>query len=384
MAITQHPFVAPLAELTDVVLNYLSSFYPLSEEVRESIRKKFYDVRVKKNEYLLRQGETSGFLYLIIKGLIVGYTERKGRKLTTYICSDGDSVSSISGMYGMGPSDESMLAVEDTHLIGLPVSDLLHYLETSFAMNVIIRKVLEDSYKMAHERSNLVRVGTAQEKYGHYLSTSLWYVDRIPSVYIADFLGIKPKKLQKLLNERKEVQRFSSILHQQQLIEDYMVKTQAFKRHGLTLSIMAADLAIPVHQLSLILNAYYKKGFNTFINGHRISYIKDKLQNNFEWQHLKIEALGLEGGFSSRSAFFSEFRAQVGLSPAEYARSFTKIAPEQIWLTVNKVYKKCPHCKDGELDIRVKRSKLVKFFLFFLPLKRYACSSCERKVYLLN
>lgn len=328
MAITQHPFVAPSAQLTAVVLNHLSSFCPLSDDLRESMPKRLYDVSIKKGEYLLRQGETSGFLYLIIKGIIVGYTERKGRKLTTYICSDGDSVSSISGMYGMGPSDESMLAVEDTHLIGLPVSDLLHYLETSFEMNVIIRKILEDFYKLAHERSNLVRMGTAQEKYDYYLSTSPRYVDRIPSAYIADFLDIKPKTLQKLLNERKEAQQFSSIQQHQQLIEDYMVKAQAFKRNGLTLSTMAADLAIPGHQLSHILNVYYKKGFNTFINGYRINYIKDKLQNNLEWQHLKIEALGLEGGFSSRSVFFSEFRNQTGVSPAEYAKSFAKISPD--------------------------------------------------------
>jgi CRP-like cAMP-binding protein len=327
MAITQHPFAAPSAELTDVVLNHLSSFYPLSDDLRESMKKKLYDVSIKKGEYLLKQGETSGFLYLIIKGIIVGYTERKGRKLTTYICSDGDSVSSISGMYGMGPSDESMLAVEDTHLIGLPVSDLLHYLEISFEMNVIIRKILEDFYKLAHERSNLVRMGTAQEKYDYYLSTSPRFIDRVPSVYIADFLDIKPKTLQKLLNERKEVQQFSSIQRYRQLIENYMVREQAFKRHGLTLSIMAADLSIPAHQLSHILNVYYKKGFNTFINSYRISYIKDKLHNNLEWQHLKIEALGLEGGFSSRSVFFSEFRAQVGSGPAEYARSLAKPSP---------------------------------------------------------
>lgn len=323
----QHPFIAPSAELSDVVLDHLSSFYPLPAELREDLRKKLYDVQVKKGDYLLKEGETSGFLYLIIRGIIVGYTERKGRKLTTYICSDGDSVSSISGMYGIGPSEESMFAVEDTHLIGLPVADLRYYLEVSFAMNVIIRKILENFYKSAHERSNLVRMGTAQEKYDYYLSESPQYINRIPVEYVADFLDIKPSTLHKLLNERKEASQFSLHLACER-IEQYMTNEQAFKRQGLTLSIMASDLRIPSHQLSHILNVHYKKGFNTFVNHYRINYIKDKLQNNLEWQHLKIEALGIEGGFSSRSVFFSKFRDQTGISPAEFAKSFGKVSPD--------------------------------------------------------
>lgn len=322
----QHPFIAPSAELSDVVLNHLASFHPLTEDLKEDLRKKLYEVRAEKDTYLLRQGETSGFLYLIIRGIIVGYTERKGRKLTTYICTDGDSVSSISGMYGLSPSDENMYVVEDSHLIGLRVADLLQYLETSFEMNVIIRKILEEFYKLAHERSNLVRMGTAQEKYEYYLSTMPRYVDRIPSAYIADFLDINPKTLSKLLTDRKAPEAFSQQVCD--AIQTYMVKDQSFKRHGLTLSKMATDLSLPPHQLSQLINVHYKKGFSTFINGYRIDYIRDKLKNTNDWQHLKIEALGIEGGFSSRSAFFSEFRSQVGMSPAEYAKTHSKASPD--------------------------------------------------------
>lgn len=55
--------------------------------------------------------------------------------------------------------------------------------------------------------------------------------------------------------------------------------------------------------------------------------------------------------------------------------------PDHSWLNVTKVYKKCPHCKDGQLDTRIRRSAFVRNVLFFLDLKRYACSSCMRKVY---
>ena len=44
-----------------------------------------------------------------------------------------------------------------------------------------------------------------------------------------------------------------------------------------------------------------------------------------------------------------------------------------------KVYH-CPKCKT-EFDARLHRGALVKTFLFWLPLRRYACYNCKRKYY---
>jgi len=43
--------------------------------------------------------------------------------------------------------------------------------------------------------------------------------------------------------------------------------------------------------------------------------------------------------------------------------------------------KKCPKCKKGELDTRVKRSFLVKTFLFWKAVKRYKCNYCGKSSY---
>jgi DNA-directed RNA polymerase subunit RPC12/RpoP len=40
----------------------------------------------------------------------------------------------------------------------------------------------------------------------------------------------------------------------------------------------------------------------------------------------------------------------------------------------------CPKCKHGILD-RIPRGTVVKSFLGFLPLRRYICYRCFRKVY---
>ncbi|WP_344977809.1 hypothetical protein [Compostibacter hankyongensis] len=56
------------------------------------------------------------------------------------------------------------------------------------------------------------------------------------------------------------------------------------------------------------------------------------------------------------------------------------------WLTADstKVYRRCKRCRTGKLDERVPRGWLVKFLLGWLPIRRYRCSHCQRRSYILS
>ncbi|TKC02817.1 cyclic nucleotide-binding domain-containing protein [Pedobacter frigoris] len=321
------PIVKPESAYTELVLNFLCSYHPLPDDLRDEITAESFQTTYRQGEYLLRQGEFCTALYFILKGIVVGYTMNDDKRLTTYICGEGDSVSSISGMYGEKPSEESILAMEDTVVIGLSVEKIVSLLETSIEMNIIIRKILESFYRSAHERSNMVRIGTAQEKYEYYVSVSPEHIGRVPTEYVADYLDINPKTLDRILKEHQSTNDKELLKERCDLIEDFIVKQQGFRQKGLTLSKMSAALDIPTHQLSYLINFNYKKSFNAFVNSYRVIYVRDQLQHYKEWQHLKIEALGVEGGFASRSVFFAEFKQHTGMSPAEYAKSIQLFSP---------------------------------------------------------
>jgi hypothetical protein len=51
-------------------------------------------------------------------------------------------------------------------------------------------------------------------------------------------------------------------------------------------------------------------------------------------------------------------------------------------LIKSRFYKKCPKCKIGLMDTRIRRNPVIKYFFFFLRLKRYECSDCYFTVYM--
>ncbi len=55
--------------------------------------------------------------------------------------------------------------------------------------------------------------------------------------------------------------------------------------------------------------------------------------------------------------------------------------PELTWLSEARAYQKCPRCKIGNLDTRIHRGFLVKYFLG-QSFKRYKCNNCGAKIYL--
>lgn len=58
------------------------------------------------------------------------------------------------------------------------------------------------------------------------------------------------------------------------------------------------------------------------------------------------------------------------------------IQQDTSWINSVKKHQKCPHCKNGKLDTRVKRGFLVKNFFTWVGTKRYQCNSCGKKSYL--
>lgn len=320
--------VKPEPQYIELAINFLCQYHPLPPELKFEIEEGLFQTSYKKGEHIFGQGETCTALYFILRGVVVGYTLLHNKRLTTFICAEGDSVSSISGMYGKKPSGESILVLEDTRLLGLRVEKLVELLETSIEMNIIIRKILEEFYKSAHDRSNIVRLGTAQEKYNYYASLAPNIINRIPTEYIADYLDINCNTLERLL--KKHVEKGYSQLTRERckLIEDYIMKNEGFRQKGLTITQLSEALAIPVHQLSNLINTTYKKSFNAFVNSYRVIHVRNQLQNYERWQHLKIEALGTQSGFSSRSVFFAKFKEHTGSSPAEYVKSLQRSSPD--------------------------------------------------------
>jgi AraC-like DNA-binding protein len=307
------------------ILGLLSMQHPVSQELQGEFYKHAIAIQLQEGQHLLRQGDKCNYMYFIREGAMMAYSLHKHKKITTYISVENEFVSSLSGLYGTQPSREAIVAVEPTLVLGVHTDILQDWYKRFFDLNYIIRQVYEDYYRDAQERTHVVRVGNASERYHYFVKSKPGYIDRLPLECIASFLDMKPETLSRIKKQNKLIVQDTDTESLFQQVEQFMQTTECFKEKTIKVHSLAARLGIPAYKLSLALNTYAKTNFKDFVNQYRISYIKAQLEKEEFLQSFTIEALALQAGFTSRSGFYKAFKKMEGISPKEYM-AFTKIS----------------------------------------------------------
>jgi len=106
-------------------------------------------------------------------------------------------------------------------------------------------------------------------------------------------------------------------------LEKYFTVKKTFLQPNISISQVSVDTEIPIRDLSYIINNYYEKRFNDYINEMRCQHFIAKVDKN-TLDSLTIEAIAFESGFSSKSSFYRAFNRFYSCTPSEYLESLLK------------------------------------------------------------
>jgi AraC-like DNA-binding protein len=110
----------------------------------------------------------------------------------------------------------------------------------------------------------------------------------------------------------------------EQQVEKAVNDTKSYLKPDFTIYKLSVESGIPVHHLRYYFN---KSGlsFTNFKNKLRINYAITILSSS-ERNKYSIEGVGQQAGFTSSASFYTEFKKETGLTPAEYAKTQKDIA----------------------------------------------------------
>lgn len=96
-----------------------------------------------------------------------------------------------------------------------------------------------------------------------------------------------------------------------------MEEDELFKNPLLSRLELATQLDTSESYLSQIVNQELNKSIIQFVNDYRIEAAKSLLQDPV-FDKYSVEAIGLEAGFKSKSAFYNAFKTSLSVSPGAY------------------------------------------------------------------
>src|SRR5206468_1097751 len=108
-----------------------------------------------------------------------------------------------------------------------------------------------------------------------------------------------------------------ALLHR---LERLMVVDRAYRRAGLTIGVLSAQLGVPEYRLRQLINeGLGHRNFNAFLNSYRIEEAKAALADP-EQKEVPVLTIAMDAGFQSIGPFNRAFKAATDLTPTEFRR----------------------------------------------------------------
>lgn len=164
-------------------------------DVLESI---LVPVRYGKGEKILMEGDVCRSISYIEKGLIRQYYTKNGKEVTEHLGVDHTIFMCIESLFKEEPSRLQVEALEPTLVYALPKAKLEAAAMRNVNIQMLYRKILEESLIQSQVHADLMRFETAPNKYKRLCKMNPQVVLRAPLTYIANYLQMTPETLSRI------------------------------------------------------------------------------------------------------------------------------------------------------------------------------------------
>lgn len=183
--------------MTPDLIKFFRQYIKLSDPELEEIAKKFKKRVVKKNDYLLRQGETCKDLVFVQSGCLRLYYIADSIEVSVWFAFKHTSAIEIYSFISQKPSNYFLQAIEDSEILYLPKIELDKLYDTHPRMHEMMRRFWEDVVLNLIDRFTALQRDSAEQLYRDLLSKPA-YLQTIPQKYLASFIGVTPTSLSRI------------------------------------------------------------------------------------------------------------------------------------------------------------------------------------------
>ena len=184
------------------LLSFLNSVHPLSPPLREHLRSILKHKTLSKKEILLKAGQVCTIIGFIEKGLLRCFYKKGEIDISSWFMKEGDVIVSIESFFEQKRSYESIQALEDCSLHYIEYGELQGIYQEYQEFNFTGRVITEKYYSLWAQQLYGLRMQTAQERYEWLVENFPELVLRVPSKYLASYLGITEVTLSKIKSKK--------------------------------------------------------------------------------------------------------------------------------------------------------------------------------------
>ena len=188
----------PTTTTRDIARELARKYSTMTHDELDVLESVLVPLKFSKGEMILKEGEICRYRYYIERGLIRQFYFKNGKQITEHLGEDRTMFMCIESLFREEPTKLQVEALEPTMVYALPKSKLEEVAMHNVNIQILYRKILEESLIISQVHADLVRFETAQNRYKRMCKLSPQVILRAPLVYIASYLQMTPETLSRV------------------------------------------------------------------------------------------------------------------------------------------------------------------------------------------
>lgn len=186
----------------ELLYNYFASKTEIDRETFTKFYHYFKPKSVKRNEFLLMEGEVCRFNFFVNKGCLRIFSiNEKGQELTRYFAFESKFGTALTSFIEKKPSFEFIQAIERSEILMISRPDFYYLVNTVPEVNFIYRDILEMAYITSQKRIYDFQGQNALERLNWLMKYQPKILSRLSNKVVASYLGVTPYTLSRLKKE---------------------------------------------------------------------------------------------------------------------------------------------------------------------------------------
>lgn len=151
-----------------------------------------------RGEKVVESGDVSDAIYYVERGMVREFYFKNNKSVTEYLAADGTIVMSIESLFREEPSKLVIEALEPTIVYALPKKRLEEVALHNVNIQILYRKILEESLIISQRRADQLRFESAKDRYLKLCKLNPKVIMKAPLVYVASYLQMTPETLSRV------------------------------------------------------------------------------------------------------------------------------------------------------------------------------------------
>ena len=188
----------PTIDTRDIARELARKYSTMTHDELDALESILVPQKYAKGQMIINEGQVCDSIYYIERGLIRQFYFKNGKEVTEHLGSDHSIFMCIESLFREIPSFLQVEAIESCQIYALPKHRLEQVALHNVNIQILYRKILEESLILSQVHADLVRFETAGDRYKKMCKLMPQVVLRAPLVYIASYLQMTPETLSRV------------------------------------------------------------------------------------------------------------------------------------------------------------------------------------------